>query len=58
MLCEQFIPEKFCDLAKTQVDLKNKLPKGRRYTEQYKQFALTLYFMSPKAYKGPRTFLR
>lgn len=49
MLCEQFIPEKFCDLAKTQVDLKNKLPKGRRYTEQYKQFALTLYFMSLKA---------
>ncbi|XP_023310950.1 uncharacterized protein LOC111691813 [Anoplophora glabripennis] len=44
-LCEKFLPEKFCNLAKAQVDLKNIRPKGRRYTEEYKEFALTLYFM-------------
>ncbi|CAH1371516.1 unnamed protein product, partial [Tenebrio molitor] len=31
--------------------LKDRPPTTRRYTEEYKQFALKLYFTSPKAYK-------
>ncbi|KAF2901831.1 hypothetical protein ILUMI_04353 [Ignelater luminosus] len=38
-------------LVKAQVDLKNKPPTGRRFSEDYKQFTLKLYFTSPKAYK-------
>jgi hypothetical protein len=50
-LCERFLPENIVDIVKAQVALKDRPPTTRRYTEEYKQFALKLYFISPKAYK-------
>ena len=32
-------------------------PNGRRYTDDIKQFALTLYFYSPKAYQYVRSII-
>lgn len=34
-----------------QMSLLQKNPKGARYSNEYKQFALTLYFLGPKSYK-------
>jgi hypothetical protein len=33
------------------------LPQGRRYTDEIKEFAVTLYFYSPKAYKYVRSMI-
>lgn len=35
----------------------NSLPCGRRYTDDVKEFSLTLYFYSPKAYQYVRSIL-
>ena len=32
-------------------------PSGRRYSDEIKEFALTLYFYSPKAYKYVRSII-
>ena len=40
----------------TNTNVKRK-PSGRRYDDQVKEFALTLYFYSPKAYKYARSII-
>ncbi|KAL1516509.1 hypothetical protein ABEB36_000418 [Hypothenemus hampei] len=50
-LCEQFLPESLADLVKMQARLTNAKPKERRYSMKYKEFALSLYFLGPRAYK-------
>ncbi|VEN60869.1 unnamed protein product [Callosobruchus maculatus] len=42
---------KSCDLLKAQLFLLDKAPKGSRYSDDFKQFALRCYFLGPKAYK-------
>ncbi|XP_074031854.1 uncharacterized protein [Leptinotarsa decemlineata] len=51
-------PEQYCKLLKAQLSLINKAPKGSRYSDEFKQFALTLYFLGPKAYKKFSTICR
>ena len=53
-----------CTFENTHLDFlynfKNNLeakPSGRRYTDEIKEFALTLYYYSPKAYKYVRSIV-
>lgn len=50
-LCDKYLDKPLSEIIKIQTDLKMKEPKGRRYNQEYKEFALTLYFCGPKAYK-------
>lgn len=47
-LCDKFLNKPLSDIVKLQSLLKNKESKGRRYSEEYKKFALTLYFFYSK----------
>lgn len=49
-LCDKYLSEPLASLVKAQAILKNKKPVARRYSPDYKQFALTLYFLGPRAY--------
>lgn len=51
-------PEQYCKLLKAQLSLINKAPKGSRYSDEFKQFALSVYFLGPKAYKKFSTICR
>lgn len=50
-----FCKEKFSDAVTnfiiTNLEMCKKRPKGFRYSNEYKQFALTIYFLSPQTYK-------
>lgn len=48
---EDKYPKKSCQLIKSQLDLLNKSPKGSRYSDEFKQFAVSVNFLGPKAYK-------
>lgn len=48
---ESNYPKKSSDFWKTQLNLLNKSPKGSRYTDEYKRFALGAYFLGPKMYR-------
>jgi hypothetical protein len=50
-LCEKFLPPLSAKFVQVQATLNNKKQCGKRYTDDYKKFALQLYFISPKAYK-------
>lgn len=50
-LCGKFLPKSLSEIVQIQVDLNTRKKKGNRYTLEYKKFALTLHFFSPKAYK-------
>ncbi|VEN52942.1 unnamed protein product, partial [Callosobruchus maculatus] len=43
---------------KAQLLLLNRSPKGCRYFDDFKQFALSVYFLGPKAYKKFSTYFR
>lgn len=47
---EENYPSQAVMLIKQQLFLLNKPPKGSRYSDEFKQFALTLYLLGPKAY--------
>lgn len=49
-ICDKFLSSPLAQIVKAQAILKNKKPVARRYSREYKQFALTLYFLGPKAY--------
>lgn len=49
--CDKFLNKPLAEIIKVQAMLKNKIPKARRYSQEYKNFALTLYFLGPKAYR-------
>lgn len=55
---EKNYSEQSCNLLKSQLNLLNKAPRGCRYTDEYKQFALSVYFLGPKAYKKFSTMYR
>lgn len=55
---EKRYSQKSCELLKSQLNLLSKSPKGTRYTNEYKQFALSVYFLGPKAYKKMSNFIR
>lgn len=46
----QFLPEQTAKFVIMQVMQFQRKPKGRRYTDDFKEFSFSLYFMSPKAY--------
>nr|CAI5848512.1 unnamed protein product [Callosobruchus analis] len=48
--CDVFLDKLLSSIIKTHAALKTRAPLGRRYTNEIKQFALMLYFVSPKAY--------
>lgn len=52
VLCEKFLPKKCIDFVKQQADLHNKTPHQRRYSEEFLNTCLKIYFMGPKAYRG------
>lgn len=43
--------EKSFNFLKTQLEVLKKSPRGSRYSDQFKQFALSIFFLGPKAYK-------
>lgn len=43
---------------KNQLYLLSKAPRGSRYTSEFKQFALSIYFLGPKAYKKMSSLCR
>ncbi|KAJ8963686.1 hypothetical protein NQ317_017306 [Molorchus minor] len=43
--------EGFTNLIETSLNLRERNPKGYRYTQEYKQFALTVYFLGPNVYE-------
>lgn len=49
-LCDAFLDKPLADLVKSHASLKSKKVAARRYSIEIKQFALQLYFVSPKAY--------
>lgn len=49
--CENNFDKETVMFIKTKMNLKNASGKGPRYTREYKQFALTIYFLGPKMYK-------
>lgn len=48
---DKFYPKKMSDFLKQQACLLQKKAKGRRYSAAFKQYCLSLYFSSPRAYK-------
>lgn len=56
-LKDNYSPESYAFL-KAQLTYLNKPPKGCRYSDNYKQFALSVYFLGPKAYKKLATVCR
>lgn len=48
--CKYFSPT-FARLLSVQIDAQIKSKRGRRYNSEFKQFALRLYFLSPRNYK-------
>lgn len=53
IVCEKFLPPTAAKFVKVQVvnTLNSQHSNGRRYSDEYKRFALQLYFISPKAYR-------
>lgn len=45
------LPTKLFDLIKMQIDAHKQNIRNLRYSDKFKQFALTLYFMGPKSYR-------
>lgn len=55
---EKNYPAASCKLLKAQLNLLNKAPKGSRYSNEFKQFALSIYFLGPRAYKKMSSVFR
>ncbi|CAB3980293.1 Transposable element P transposase [Paramuricea clavata] len=50
-ILRKFLPEKIIKFIDMQIDLHHKNPNGRRYNEETKRFALSLYHVSGKVYR-------
>lgn len=50
-LTYKFCPREFAAFINIQLSQIQKKPKGRRYSNDFKTFCLTVYFMGPKLYK-------
>lgn len=55
--CEDHISDGMTNFIKTHLDMSKRSRKGARYSSEYKQFALTVYFLGPKVYKYLATWL-
>ncbi|XP_076650543.1 kelch-like protein 10 isoform X1 [Halictus rubicundus] len=49
-MCDKYLSKPLSNIVKVQAMLKDKQATGRRYSTEYKQFAMALYFLSPRAY--------
>ncbi|KAJ8980024.1 hypothetical protein NQ317_019711 [Molorchus minor] len=49
-ICDKFLSSALAEIIKSQFVLKDKKPIARRYLAENKQFALIIYFLSPKTY--------
>lgn len=47
----RYVPTFLANIISNVSDLMDRKPKGRRYTEEFKEYALSIFYMSPKAYK-------
>jgi len=47
----KLLPANFAKLLSAQIDAQTKSKRGRRYDPEFKKFALSLYFLSPRNYK-------
>jgi hypothetical protein len=50
-LSDVFLPPKVACFVKGQMDLLSRAAHGRRYSNHFKEFALSLYFLGPKCYR-------
>lgn len=50
-MCDRFLTDPLAAIIKSHVQMKSKKPISRRYSLELKQFALALYFLSPRAYR-------
>lgn len=50
-LGRKLLPANFAKLLSAQIDAQIKSKRGRRYDPEFKRFALSLYFLSPRNYK-------
>jgi hypothetical protein len=51
-LCDIYLPTSCANFVKLQADLHKKTPKQRRYSKEFLQVCLKIYFMGPKAYRN------
>ena len=50
-LCDKLLPTQLAMFVKTQLKLINRTSQGRRYSNAFKKFSLSLFFLGPKCYK-------
>jgi len=50
--CDKYLPQEIALFVKEQVFNKNKRIKGRRYSLQYKELCLNMFFKGPKTYRA------
>jgi len=50
-LCKQFLSPSLCLIINTHINRRNTKATGYRYSNEFKQFALTIYRLGPKVYK-------
>lgn len=50
-LSNQFLPPSLCLIINTHINRRNTKETGYRYSNEFKQLALTIYFLGPKVYK-------
>jgi len=53
-LVDKIIPKEACEFVKAQIDNAEKKLQGKRYTKEFKEMCLNLYYSGPKAYKQIR----
>lgn len=51
LLCDKFLPSDLRDFVKAQIRNMNRTAKGQRFSNEFKKFSLSLYFLGPKAYR-------
>ncbi|KAF2893975.1 hypothetical protein ILUMI_12198 [Ignelater luminosus] len=50
-LCDIFLTKKISSFVKVQLNLINRSAQGRRYSDEFKKFAISLYFLGSKCYR-------
>ncbi|KAL4104785.1 hypothetical protein QTP88_020061 [Uroleucon formosanum] len=55
--CEKFLSPSLLTIVKSHIRCQKKRPNGYRYSDELKQFALTIYFLGPAVYRFSRPTL-
>ncbi|KAJ3659073.1 hypothetical protein Zmor_010781 [Zophobas morio] len=50
-MCNKFLSKPLAEIVKVQVKLQGRSVYGRRYSAQFKEIALTIYFLGPRVYR-------